>query len=88
MEPLHNPNEGAPRPNTYAPKRSRWPGLVGAAAVVAAVIGVAMWGRHDDARKAETGPGVTAPAQTSAVTANPASSQDSQVATQPVPARP
>ena len=53
MEPLHNPNEHASRPSTYALRRSRWPGLLGAAAIVAAVIGVTMWAQNDDARKAD-----------------------------------
>jgi len=53
MEPLHNPNERAPHINTYTPNRSRWPGLLGAAAIVAAVLGVTMWAQNDDARKAD-----------------------------------
>jgi hypothetical protein len=84
MEPLHNPNDRAPRPSTYSPKRSRWPGLLGAAAIVAAVVGVAMWAQHDDAREAQSpqsnGANVSAPP-------HPAPSQDSRVATQPAPAQ-
>jgi hypothetical protein len=53
MEPLHNPNDRAPYTSTYSPKRSRWPGLLGAGAIVAAVLGVTMWAQHDDARKAD-----------------------------------
>ena len=53
MEPLHNSNDRAPYISTYTPKRSRWPGLLGAAAIVAAVLGVTMWAQHDDARKAD-----------------------------------
>jgi hypothetical protein len=88
MEPLHNPNERAPRPSDYRPKRSRWPGLLGATAIVAAVMGVAMWAQHDDARKApqDKGASVTVPAQPATGT-NPPPSDDSQVATQPAPAR-
>ena len=51
MEPLRNPNERAPHTHTYTPNRSRWPGLLGAAAIVAAVLGVTMWAQNDDARK-------------------------------------
>ncbi|HEX6723498.1 MAG TPA: hypothetical protein VF107_18160 [Burkholderiaceae bacterium] len=90
MEPLHNPNERAPRSSTYTPKRSRWPGLLGATAIVVAVMGVAMWAQHDDARKAEApqgkGASVTVPAQPGTGT-NPPPRDDSQVATQPAPAR-
>jgi hypothetical protein len=69
MEPLHNPNDRAPHhTSTYSPRRSRLPGLLGAGAIVAAVIGVTMWAQSDDARKAEAplgkGAGATAPAQT------------------------
>jgi hypothetical protein len=91
MEPLHDLNDRASRPSTYMPKRSRWPGLLGAAAIMAAVMGVAMWAQHDDARKAEAqldkGASVAVPAQPGSETAQPAPSQDSQVATQPAPAR-
>jgi hypothetical protein len=47
MEPPRNPNDRANRPSTYTPHRSRWPGLLGAAAIVAAVVGVALWMRDD-----------------------------------------
>ncbi|HSW21545.1 MAG TPA: hypothetical protein VLJ62_02160 [Burkholderiaceae bacterium] len=67
MEPLRNPNERAPHINTYTPNRSRWPGLLGAAAIVAAVLGVTMWAQHDDARKIDAPldkrANATAPAQ-------------------------
>lgn len=103
MEPLHNPNR-APHTNTYTPNRSRWPGLIGAAAIVAAVLGVTMWAQHDDARKADAPldkkASVTTPAQSSTentpstgadANANRATdaapSGQSQVATQPPPAR-
>ncbi len=65
MEPPRNPNDHATRPSTYTPHRSRWPGLLGAAAIVAVVVGVAMWLR-DDSPKAE------APADTSANMTAPA----------------
>ena len=108
MEPLHNPNDRAPHANTYTPNRSRWPGLLGAAAIVAAVLGVTMWAQHDDARKADAPldkkASVTAPAQPStgntastgadtnanratAGNSDAAPSGESQVATQPPPAR-
>ena len=53
MVPLRNPNERAPHTHAYTPNRSRWPGLLGAAAIVAAVLGVTMWAQNDDARKAD-----------------------------------
>jgi hypothetical protein len=93
MEPLHNPNDRASRSSTYTPKRSRWPGLLGAAAILAAVFGVAMWAQHDDARDAQArldkkGTSTAVPGQPGAESAQPVPSQDSQVAAQPVPARP
>ena len=103
MEPLHNPNDRAPHTSTYNPKRSRWPGLIGAGAIVVAVLGVTMWAQHDDARKSaaplDKGASVTAPAQpgtdntgsanTSATGRSPgaAPSDESKVATQPPPSR-
>lgn len=91
MEPLHNPNDRAPRPSTYSPERSRWPGLLGAAAIVAAVVGVATWAQHDDARTAEApqgnGASVSVPAQPGADSTHPAPSQDSRVAAQPAPSQ-
>jgi len=105
MEPLHNPNDRAPHTNTYTPNRSRWPGVIGAAAIVAAVLGVTMWAQHDDARKIDApldkNASVMTPAQPSAdntgnsagnngATGSPADaapSRESQVATQPPPAR-
>jgi hypothetical protein len=98
MEPLHNPNDRAHHTNTYTPNRSRWPGLIGPAAIVAAVLGVTMWAQHDDARKTDAlldkKANVTAPAQPSADNTGAAGSNthaapntESQVATQPPPAR-
>lgn len=94
MEPLHDPNDRVSHNRTYTPKRSRWPGLLGAAAVVAAVLGVTMWAQHDDARKADAPPdkgaGVTAPAQPGTDPGGspaPTAGDPSKVATQPPPAR-
>jgi hypothetical protein len=81
MEPLHNPNERAPHINTYTPNRSRWPGLLGAAAIVAAVLGVTMWAQHDDARKIDApldkGADATTPAQPGADTTGSSVSNNS-----------
>ena len=67
MEPLPISNKRASPSNTYAPHRPRWPGVIGAAAIVAAVLGVTMWAQHDDARKigapSDRRADVTAPAQ-------------------------
>ena len=96
MEPLHNPSNRAPHANIYAPRRSRWPGLLGAAAIVAAVLGVTMWAQHDDARKAgaplDKGASATIPTQPGIdnADANASStppSDGSTVATQPSPQR-
>jgi len=103
MEPLRNPNERAPHINTYTPNRSRWPGLLGAAAIVAAVLGVTMWAQNDDARKADAPldkrANATTPAQPGAdhtgssnnssagSNADTAPNDASKVATQPPPAR-
>ena len=103
MEPLHKPNERAPHINTYTPNRSRWPGLLGAAAIVAAVLGLTMWAQNDDARKADAPldkrATATTPAQPGADpmgssnnsaaggNADTASNDASKVATQPPPAR-
>lgn len=107
MEPLLDRRDPASDPHAftprdYVPRRSRWPGLIGAAAIVVAVLGVTMWAQHDDARKAEApldkGARVTAPVQpgsdfptaapsTQEGNAGIAASDESKVATQPPPAR-
>jgi hypothetical protein len=84
MEPLHNPHERAHRTHTYTPQRSRWPGLIGAAAIVAAVLGVTMWAQHDDARKMDAPPNaranVTTPAPAGADSTGNSASADTNSA--------
>ena|SRR5512144_1183103 len=40
------------RQASYRPQRARWPGLVGAAAILAAVVALVAWSRHDNSRHA------------------------------------
>jgi hypothetical protein len=50
--------------NGYAPKRARWPGLVGVAVVLAVVVAGVMVTNHDDANRASGSPDRSAPATT------------------------
>jgi heme A synthase len=45
----------------YAPKRTRWPGLIGVAVVLAVVIAGVMVTGHDDANRANGSPDRSAP---------------------------
>ena len=91
MEPLDPRRDDAPRTTAYTPKRSPWPGLVGAAAVLAAVVAAVMFAKpNDSGAPLDKGASVTVP--TSAPQANDNSNatqprDDSKVATRPAPAQ-
>jgi hypothetical protein len=77
----------------YAPKRARWPGLVGVAVVLAVVIAGVMVTGHDDANRANGSPDRSAPATTApqsppAEPSNPAQRDDSKGATPAKPTQP
>jgi hypothetical protein len=77
----------------YAPKRARWPGLVGVAVVLAVVIAGVMVTGRDDANRAggsadRSAPATAAPQSPPAEPSNPPQSDDSKGATPAKPARP
>jgi len=69
MDPMQNLEDSDRRmgePTTmssYEPQRSRWPGIIGAVVVVAAVAGVALWSHHEKQAAPSTTSGAVAPAQ-------------------------
>jgi len=78
--------------NGYAPKRARWPGLVGVAVVLAVVIAGVMVTNRDDANRASGAPDRSAPAMTApqsppAESSNPTQPDDSKGATPAKPAQ-
>ena len=77
----------------YAPKRTRWPGVIGVAVVLAVVIAGVMVTNHDDANRGNGSPDrstpATAPAQSpQAEPTNPPQPDDSKGATPTKPAQP
>ena len=69
MDPMQNLEDSDRRmgePTTmssYEPQRSRWPGIIGAVVVMAAVAGVALWSHHEKQAAPPTTSGAVAPAQ-------------------------
>lgn len=98
MEELNEPRRDAQptamsRPTTYQPKRSPWPGLLGAAVLVAAVAAVVAWNAGtDNTPKAPVDIGATTPTPTPAspADASKGAAQDPAVAdsTRVTPAAP
>ena len=51
-QPHPDPSSASPRAASYRPQRARWPGLIGAAVIVAAVVALLAWSHHDGSRRA------------------------------------
>jgi hypothetical protein len=49
--PQTQPSSTPPRPARYRPQRARWPGVVGAAVIFAAVVALVAWSRHDSSSR-------------------------------------
>ena len=77
----------------YAPKRARWPGLLGVAVVLAVVVAGIMVTGRDDANRAggspeRSAPATAAPQSPPAEPSNPPQRDDSKGATPAKPTRP